>query len=316
MAMTMNTQTEDDLKIVREVGEKVFTSIHLGVDFSQLSVLDDVNASRRAIQRIGEDIGAKNPEVIGRILGVADSAYFGHYRLRDEEDFFEAVMRLGADRVKVLLLCFILFSLGGSKADRMRAAKTYSVSILARILAHDMSLAEEVVRKIETGALISQLGPSLFYKARELGMEISDDFIDRYKTELSTIFVDRFELDPFYKRFTDLSIVEFDEDSLAMVGIIKLAELLIEDSFRKYGKLVVRSPMPDDQQVLSKTIGADIQNLFGVIGVEEYLEVREKMTQRQKDALQKKRGLHRRDAAGDAPLHSPAAKGVRRPTSG
>ena len=145
-------------------------------------------------------------------------------------------------------------------------------------------------------------------------MDISDDFIEQYKPELSTIFVDRFELDPFYKKFADLSIMEFDEDSLAMTGIIKLADLLTEDSFRKEGKLVVRSPMPDTYNVVSKTIGADINDLFTVIGLGEYLEVREMLTQRQQEAL-KKSGPPRHVPEGKAAVHASTDKGERRASS-
>lgn len=85
-----------------------------------------------------------------------------------------------------------------------------------------------------------------------------------------------------------MSIVEFDEDSLSLVGIIKLAEALTEDSFKKYGKLVIQSPMPDQNEVLVRTPGNDIKNLFSILDIENFLEIREVLTERQKEAMAKK----------------------------
>jgi hypothetical protein len=68
------------------------------------------------------------------------------------------------------------------------------------------------------------------------------------------------------------------------VGIIKLAEALVEDSFKKYGKLVLRSPMPDTYEVLSRTPASDIKTLFAILDIEDFLEIREVLTERQKAA--------------------------------
>jgi hypothetical protein len=194
---------------------------------------------------------------------------------------------MGSDRVKLLIFSLTLFSLQKSQAAKQRAAKSAGIGVLGRIIAEQMGLADEVVRKVETGGLLSQLGRNTFMKARELGMDISDSFIQNYETYFATSIVEKLRLDPFLKKAVDMSALEFDEDSLSLVGIIKLAETLTEDSFRKYGKLVLRSPMPDKFNIVAKTPGDDIKKLFGALGVEEYLEIREVPTQRQKETLEK-----------------------------
>jgi hypothetical protein len=83
--------------------------------------------------------------------------------------------------------------------------------------------------------------------------------------------------------------VEFDEDSFALAGIIKLAEALTEDSFAKFDKLVVRSPLPDGQGIVERTPGSDLKKVFSILGVEEYLEIQERPTQRQQEAAKKKK---------------------------
>jgi len=285
----MNTVVpEEDLKTIKFVEEKIFSSIKFGSDWSELAILDDVNASKRDIQQLGAKIALHNTEIAATILEIAHSIYFGYSHQGEVRDFFDAVLRMGGDRIKILIFSLALFSLGKSPAARQRAAKSAAICVLGRIIAEQMSLCDEEVRKIETGGLLSQLGRNIFMKARELGMDLSDEFIQKYEVNLATTVIERLELDPFLKRAVDMSIMEFDEDSLSLVGTIKLAEALTEDSFKKYGKLVLRSPMPDQTNIVVKTPGDDIRKLFAALGVEEYLEVRESPTQRQREALEKR----------------------------
>jgi hypothetical protein len=69
---------------------------------------------------------------------------------------------------------------------------------------------------------------------------------------------------------------------------MKLAEVMVEDSFRRYGKMVLRSPLPDGDGIVFKTPGDDIRKLFMILGVEEFLEVQEVPTQRQQEASRKR----------------------------
>jgi hypothetical protein len=282
-----NSIPEDDLKTIKTIEAKIFSSMSLGIDFAELNILDDVNASKRKLQELGAKIAVNNTELSITLLEIARSIYFGHSVQGYVPDFYDAVIRMGSDRVKLLIFSLTLFSLQKSQAAKQRAAKSAGIGVLGRIIAEQMGLADEVVRKVETGGLLSQLGRNTFMKARELGMDISDSFIQNYETYFATYIVEKLRLDPFLKKAVDMSALEFDEDSLSLVGIIKLAETLTEDSFRKYGKLVLRSPMPDKFNIVAKTPGDDIKKLFGALGVEEYLEIREVPTQRQKETLEK-----------------------------
>lgn len=279
-----NIVKEEDLKIFKKIEARIFSKINLDIDWSELSILDDVNASKSKIQKIGAKIAVNNVEMSAAILRIAQSIYFGGGSPGRVPDFFDAVMRLGADRVKILLFALSLFALGKGPEARLRAAKSASICVLGRIIAEQMNLKDELVRKVEAGGLLSRLGKSLLLKARELGMTITDDFIEKNEVNLANIIVERLELDPFLIQAMDMSAVEFDEEALSLVGIIKLAEALTEDSFRRYGKLVLKSPMPDSSRSIVKTPGDSIRKLFEALGVEEYLEVREILMQQQKEA--------------------------------
>jgi hypothetical protein len=232
---------EEDEKIIQAIEDNILSGMKLGFDMSELNILDDVNASQRKIQELGVKIAVDNPELAASIMGVAHSIYFDRSPHGGVPDFFDAVMRMGADRVKVLIFSLALFSLGKGPDARLRAAKSASIGILGRIIAAQMNLNDECVRRVETGGLLSQLGKNVLSKARELGADISDEFIQKYEAYLAGRLIDRLKLDPFLKKAVDMSIVEFDEDSFSLAGVIKLAEALTEDSFKKHGKLVLRS---------------------------------------------------------------------------
>jgi hypothetical protein len=145
---------------------------------------------------------------------------------------------------------------------------------------------------VETGGLLSQLGKNVLSKARELGADLSDEFINKYEVYLATRLIERLQLDPFLKEAVDMSVVEFEEESFSLAGIIKLAEALTEESFKKWGKLVLRSPLPDKNNILTRTPGEDVRRLFAVLGVEEFIEIHEVPTQRQEEATEKHGEAH------------------------
>ena len=285
---------EQDAKIIQAIESRIFSSMKMGFDLSELNILDDVNASQRKIQELGVKIAVDNPELAASILGIAHSIYFDRRPHGDVPDFFDAVMRMGADRVKVLIFSLALFSLGKGPEAKLRAAKSASIGVLGRVIAQEMNLKDDCIRKIETGGLLSQLGKNVLMKARELGVDLSDEFIQKYEVSLATLLIDRLKLDPFLKKAVDMSVAEFDEDSFSLVGIIKLAEALTEDSFKKYGKLVLRSPLPDKGAILTRTAGDDVRKLFSVLGVEEFIEIQEAPTERQQEAAAKHGSSHPR----------------------
>jgi len=280
---------EEEIEIVNTIANFIFSKMNIGTEWSELDILDDVNVSKHKIQELGVKISIHNPELTATILEIANSIYFCYNPLGRVPDFFDAVIRMGADRVKTLIFALMLFSFGKSPDARMRAAKSASISVLSKMIAEEMNLNDDTIRKVEAGGLLSQLGESVFMKARELEMPVSDSIIQKYKTFLATVIIDKLHLDPFLKKAVDLSIMEFDEKSFSLVGIIKLAETLTEDSFKKYGKLVLISPMPDKDNIVARTPGDTISRLFFALGIEEYLEIREDPTLKQREATTRQR---------------------------
>lgn len=194
-----DTFPPEELKVVKQIEDSVFSNIKLGFDLTELHILDDVNAPKSKIQALGVKIAVNNTDLSVAVLRIAHSIYFEHSPHGDVPDFFDAVIRMGSDRVKVLIFSLVLFSLGKGPEARLRAAKSTSIGILGRIIAEQMNLRDELVRKVETGGLLSQLGKNVFMKARELGADLSDDFIQKYQVLLASDLIDRLELDPFFK---------------------------------------------------------------------------------------------------------------------
>lgn len=271
--MTENMENEEELKIIRTVEKGIFSKLNIGFDWSELDILNDPDTPKRRIAELGTKIAAHNPELSVAIFAIANSVYFGHNPLGKSPDFFDAVIRLGADRIKIMIFALTLFSLGKGPEARLRAAKSASISILGRMIADAMNLKDDLVRKIEAGGLLSQLGNSVLMKAREMGMPVSDAIIVKYQQRVAITIIEKLKLDPFLKRAVDLSTVEFDEESFSLVGIIKLAEALTEDSFRRYGKLVLRSPLPGKTDAMATTPGDTIIKLFSALGISEHVMV-------------------------------------------
>jgi hypothetical protein len=264
---------EEVQKILDAVEQQVFARLNIGIDWAELEILDDVNASKRAIVELGTKLASHNPEMSATLFEIANSIYFGHNPLGKAPDFFDAVIRLGADRVKTMIFALTLFAMGQGPDARRRAAKSVSISIMGRMIAEAMNLHDYLVRKVETGGLISQLGNSVFMKARELGMPISDDIIVKYQHRLAGSIIDKLRLDPFLKQAVDLSTLEVDEESFSPVGIIKLAEALVEDSFRRYGKLVLRIAAQPEKKAATSLPVEVIRKLFQTLGVEDFFVV-------------------------------------------
>ena len=54
--------------------------------------------------------------------------------------------------------------------------------------------------------------------------------------------------------------------------MIRLADLVVQQSFRRHGKLVVESPLPDG--TVEFTLGSTLLDQFNAIGYRKFVEVR------------------------------------------
>lgn len=264
---------QEELKTVRVIERFIFSKVNFGIDWTELDCLADANICKEKIDAIGTEIARQNPEVFAKLLNIADTLYCRSHPAGTAPDFFTAVNRMGTDRVKTFIFALTLFSLAKGPEARMRAAKSASISALGKMIAEAMNLRDELVRKVETGGLLSQLGKSVFLKTRKLGMNVSDYIVQKYESHLAVSIIEHLNLDSSLKKTVDLSIIEFDEKGFSPVGIIKMAEALTEDSFRRYGKLVLRSPMSDVHDASTTAPGDAIAKLFAALGVSEYLEI-------------------------------------------
>jgi len=79
------------------------------------------------------------------------------------------------------------------------------------------------------------------------------------------------------------------KNSLALSAVVDLAYNVIDKSFAKHGKLIVRSSMPDPDKILySATAGSMLTLQFQLMGLATYLRVENaKLTEQEQRYIEK-----------------------------
>jgi len=279
---------ELSLKIIADIEEKIIEGLDLGFDPQILKVLDDMEADKREIEAIKEKI---SEATLIRLLGIANSVYYGRLRKGNISTFGEAVLRLGMEYTKSLIISLTLFNLTRDKEVEVIAARGFATSVLGGILAKNLGFNNEDVKKIELAGLFLEIGKIIILLYQEKGQregegkefyELDETFLELYHSFLALKIILKFELPEFLSEMIDISFLTFKANSLSLSGIVYLAYSLVVDSFRKFNKLVMQSPMPDKYGILTWSYGAMVEEQFRAVGMGSYLEIKEVQTPHQK----------------------------------
>jgi hypothetical protein len=260
---------EPDLSLLSDIYDKVIETLNLGFDPSVLIVLDNEDAHQTDIERLKFKI---KEQIVARLLGRANSVVmFGKVKPGDANSFTKVVMRMGMKPAKIYILALALFLL--DPALEPLAGRSFSRAILGRILAEELGFKSTAVERVEMGALLREIGriPAILYEIRE-STTLDEDFVSTWHPLLGTALLRKYELPGYLEETLLHNHFSFLHRSLSPLGVIDLADLVVQKSFAKHGKLIVESPLPD--ATIESTIGSNILDQFSAIGYRKFVEVR------------------------------------------
>ena len=268
--MKFEIENNEDLKILNDIEEKIIKNINLGYDPQILAVLDDERATSNQIELLK---GKITKEIVTRLFRMANAVYFGKLLGGEVSSFFEATIRIGMQPAKLYIIALSIFSLSSSKEFKMLTARSFATSVLGRMLAGEMGFHEKEIKKVELGGLFFNIGQMmiLLYRTSGSNINLEEEFISKYSPYLGLKIIEKFKLPGFLNEIIVSPYFRLTEDSLHLSAIVNMANSVIENSFRKYGKLVIQSPVPDE--LISNTPGSIIENQFRAIGFSEYIEI-------------------------------------------
>ncbi|MBI5100118.1 MAG: HDOD domain-containing protein [Nitrospirae bacterium] len=268
--MKYEIENNEDLKILNDIEEKIIKNIKLGYDPQILTVLDDEKATSNQIELLK---GKLTNEIVTRLFRMANAVYFGKLLGGDVSSFFEATIRIGMQPAKMYIISLSIFSLSSSKEFKILTARSFATSVLGRMLAGEMGLHEREIKKVELGGLFLNIGKTMvwLYQTSCSNINIEEEFISKYSPYLGLKIIEKFKLPGFLNEIMLSPYFRFTEDSLHLSAVVNMANSIVENSFRKYGKLVIQSPLPDE--LIANTPGSIIEDQFRAIGLSEYLEI-------------------------------------------
>ena len=270
-AIKLGIERPEDLEILNEIEEKVIKKIDLGFDPHVLEILDEEEITRTQIEPL-KDLLSKG--VVTRLFGLGNSIYYGRMRAGKFTNFSEIILRLGLGPSKIYILSLALFFLKPGKEFTDLAARSFLISFLGKMLGREMGFGEEDLKKVEMGGLFLKIGKvfMLLYEHAEK-KKLDDDFISRYYPFVGLRVVKLFRLPEFLNDVISFSLFRFEENSFSISSIIDLAHSAVDKSFKKFGKFVIQSPMPDGDGVLATSPGFILSNQLDAVGLGSFLEV-------------------------------------------
>jgi hypothetical protein len=234
------------------------------------------------------------------LFRIANSPLYTKARGQKKEDFWEVATALGMENMKAYIFSSALFGLGSSNKDiqalknRCLATAGLSLAIMHNILGLDLTIAP----KVQLCALVSEFGkiPLFIYRQKKADQRavqtlMSEEFINIHHGQFGLKLIKKFDLPDFLSDlFTKRSLIFFDAPhSFSITTIVRIAKLLVRDSFKHHQKLVITSVIDDPANVVWGSVGSELQNFFDSLGIGHLLEVIPFETPAQEYARKKKK---------------------------
>ncbi len=263
---------EEDPELLRQIGEYGLKKVHVGFNSNVLTVLDDADATSSEIESLKDKL---YQQVVLRLFAVANSVRYGKLHAGTVHTFFDVVMRLGMTYTKVLLAALSIYTLSHDKGYEAASARSFATSLLARLLAQKTGASEDDVHKAELGGLFLEVGKFVIrlYRIANPNVRVTEQFISRYHPYLGIALIEQFQLPGFLTQIVSAHPLTVEEDSFSVSALVDLSHTAVYESFKKHGKLVVASPMPDPEGSLAPTIGSVLEEQFAALGLEAYMEI-------------------------------------------
>ena len=272
-------ENEEDLQILTEIEEKVMNNINLGFDTRVLETLDREDVTKKEIEALKDGI---SKDIVIRLFSVGNSIYYGRLRAGKFSDFSEIILRLGTEPAKVYILSLSLFFMKPDEEFISLAARSFIISILGKMLAKQMRMKEEDVKRVELGGLFLKVGKvfMLLYE-RQRGEPLEQAFVTKYYRYLGSKMVERFKLPDFLLEVLSSPVCNFTENSFNVRGVVQLAHAIVDKNFKYYGKFIIQSPMPDKEGLVTSSLGSIMSNQMDAIGLGSFLEIIPSLSLRQ-----------------------------------
>ncbi len=284
--------------ILKEI-EAELDSMHLGFRLSaeDQAILDQPHlASKYRILALEEKLPA---DVMNELFRIANSPLYRNAGMEKLTDFWEVSAVLGLENIKAYIFSSALFGAAGSNPDVLElknkalATAGLSIAIMHNVLGFDSNTAS----KVQLCALVSEFGkiPLFIYrqnhaKDKAVADIMTDEFINIHHGKFGMRMVEKFNLPDFLKDLFDKKSLIFFEDAheFSITTIVRMVKLLVRDSFRNHGKLVLTSVVDDKYGAVSNSVGTEIQLFFDSLGIANLLEIIPFETPAQQNARKKK----------------------------
>jgi hypothetical protein len=270
----------------------------------------DLNAEDWAIldqpQRVNKtrilELEEKLPITVkNELFRIANSPLHIRGRRQESEDFWDVALALGMDNIKAYIFSVALYQMASSNKDilllknRSLATAGLSLAIIHNVLGFDLTLASQV----QLCALVSEFGKIPFYIYRQKKADdpsvlkiMTEDFINIHHGQFGLKMIKLFHLPDFLVNlFKKESLIFFDQaHQLSITTIVRIAKLIVRDSFNRQNKLVITSVVDDPNYVVSGSAGSQLQTFFDALGIGNLLEVIPFETPAQEYTRKKKSG--------------------------
>jgi HDOD domain len=247
--------------------------INLGFDFTVLDVLDDENAMPAQIEALKDQLGTV---VSTRLYIIANSVHYGKVRSGNITKFIDVVKHLGSETTKSTAIFIALRSLAKTEELKIIFARNYATSKLSDIIARFFGLKGNTRSIVALGGLFIEMGKvlMLLYAEKE-GIELGEQFIEEHYPSVGAKVIERFRLPQSLISIVDHQNFAFEKkESLSLSAVVHMAHAVVDQSFRRYGRLVVESMMPDPEGIIyTSTIGAILAGQFQTMDLGQYIKV-------------------------------------------
>jgi hypothetical protein len=270
--------TDEDREALADIKDKVFNALRYGFNSEALKILDNEKVTPGEIESIKDKL---QQGIVLRLYGIGNSVYYGRFRRGNISSFLEVVMRLGTDHTKACIIAFTLLELATSVHTKKHLAKSMATSVMAKILANKFGFSNNSMNMAELAGMILEIGKTivLIYQEKEKENRLTDDFSDRFNAYLGLKIIKHFNLPDYLNSILLEDTVSFDGESFSISAVVNIAQLMVSHSFNVKGKLSLKIPPPDRDGVYVNHYGEIIQGLFRAIGLNEYIEIIEALTE-------------------------------------
>jgi len=248
----------------------------LGFDPSILFVLDDVEIGQREIENLKSKLGT---DVFTYLFNIANSAFHGGLKMGPVKHFFDVVNRLGTQYTKVLILLYAMQRLArGDHEAEIIFAKSFSASVVGRIMARGFGFRDDGARQVELACLLAGIGSLMMtvYRNRyhTADFVVSDDFITENHLYLTERIMRRFQLPEYLDKMILSNCFVLERMGIGLATVVKLSICAVECSFRNlHNKLVFRSPCVSLEDRFAPSLAGIIEEQFAAAGMSKYLVI-------------------------------------------